>query len=92
VAGRIFIPNLAILLDPYLEKQHLNAKPLLQNPLTRRPYAQNSTRRTQFYAGFTLLLLPPGSPPNPGAFHRLLTLRGASMEVYSGYGWQDSAV
>ena len=31
--GRIFIRNLAMLFDPYLEKQHLNAKPLFSKTL-----------------------------------------------------------
>lgn len=31
--GRIFIRNLAMIFDPYLEKQHLNAKPLFSKTL-----------------------------------------------------------
>ena len=31
--GRIFIRNLAMIFDPYLEKQHLNAKPLFSTTL-----------------------------------------------------------
>jgi oxygen-independent coproporphyrinogen-3 oxidase len=31
--GRIFIRNAAMLFDPYLEKQHLNAKPLFSKTL-----------------------------------------------------------
>nr|UXE45756.1 hypothetical protein Hi04_10k_c5216_00003 [uncultured bacterium] len=31
--GRIFIRNLAMLFDPYLEKQHLDAKPLFSKTL-----------------------------------------------------------
>jgi oxygen-independent coproporphyrinogen-3 oxidase len=31
--GRIFIRNLAMLFDPYLEQQHLNAKPLFSKTL-----------------------------------------------------------
>jgi hypothetical protein len=31
--GRIFIRNLAMIFDPYLEKQNLNAKPLFSKTL-----------------------------------------------------------
>ena len=31
--GRIFIRNLAMIFDPYLERQHLNAKPLFSKTL-----------------------------------------------------------
>ena len=31
--GRIFIRNLAMIFDPYLEKQHLDAKPLFSKTL-----------------------------------------------------------
>ncbi len=31
--GRIFIRNLAMVFDPYLEKQHLDAKPLFSKTL-----------------------------------------------------------